>query len=47
MVTIKDTSKDTDEECIIHSKSDNTEVINYDEPEEISKEFFESPLSRY
>ena len=35
-------SKDNDEECIIHSKSDNTEImINY-EADEVMKEFFKS-----
>ena len=40
-------SKDTDEERIIHSKSDNIEVKINDEANEVIKELFESLLSRY
>ena len=40
-------SKDTDEERIIHSKSENIEVKINDEANEVIKELFESLLSRY
>ena len=31
----------------MHSKSDNIEVMTYDNPNEVIKEIFESPFSRY
>ena len=31
----------------MHSKSNNTEVLTYDDPEEIIEELFESLVSRY
>ena len=40
-------SKDTDEDCLMHSKIDNIEVTTYDGPKEIIEDFFESLLSRY
>ena len=40
-------SKDTDEERVIHSKSDNTEVTNYDGINEVIEELLESLLSGY
>ena len=39
-------SKDTDEDCLMHSKIDNIEVTTYDGPKEIIEDFFESLLSR-
>ena len=39
--------KDTDEEHVMHSKSDNIEVTTYDNANEVIKEIFESLLSRY
>ena len=40
-------SKYTDEEQIIHSKSDNIEVMTYDNANEVIKEIFDRYLSRY
>ena len=40
-------SKDTDEERVIHSKSDNIEVTNYDGIDEVIEELLESLLSGY
>ena len=40
-------SKDTDEKCVIHSKSDNIKIINYDKADETIKELFDSLLQRY
>ena len=40
-------SKDTDEKFVIHSKSDNIKIINYDKADEIIKELFDSLLQRY
>ena len=40
-------SKDTDEERVIHSKSDNIEVTNYDGINEVIEELLESLLSGY
>ena len=39
-------SKDTDEDCLMHSKVDDIEVTTYDGPKEIIDDFFESLLSR-
>ena len=39
-------SKDNDEEFVMHSKSDYLEMIN-DKPEEVIEELFQSLLSRY
>ena len=39
-------SKDVDEERVIHSKSDNIEFIPYDNANEVVNELFESLLSR-
>ena len=33
-------SKDIDEECLMHSKSDNLEVVIYDKADEAIKELF-------
>ena len=40
-------SKDTDEECAMHSKSDNTEFMIYHYADEVIEEFFESLLNRH
>ena len=40
-------SKDVDEEHVMHSKSDNKEFMSYDNANEVVKELFESLLSRY
>ena len=40
-------SKDTDQEHIMHLKSDNIEVITYDNVNEVTEETFELLLSRY
>ena len=40
-------SKDTDQEQIMHLKSDNIEVITYDNVNEVTEEIFELLLSRY
>ena len=40
-------SKDTDEECVMHSKSDNTETMINDNADEVIEELFKSFLSRY
>ena len=40
-------AKDTDQEQIMHLKSDNIEVITYDDVNEVTKEIFELLLSRY
>ena len=40
-------SKDINEEQIMHSKSDNIEFTTYDNADEIIEEIFESLLSRY
>ena len=31
-------SKDTDEDCVMHSKTDNIEIVIYDKADEIIKE---------
>ena len=40
-------AKDTDQEQMMHLKSDNIEVITYDDVNEVTKEIFELLLSRY
>ena len=40
-------SKDINEECAMHSKSDNIEIMVNDKPDEVTEEFFQSLLSRY
>ena len=40
-------SKDTDEEYAMHSKSDNIEILVNDEADEVIKEIFEQLLNRY
>lgn len=40
-------SKDTDEERLIHSKSNNIEITTYDKAYEAIKELFESLLKIY
>ena len=40
-------SKDTNEEQVMHSKSDNIEVMIYDNTNEVIEKFFELLLSRY
>ena len=39
-------SKDTDEDCLVHSKVDDIEVTTYDDPKEIIEDVFESLPSR-
>ena len=39
--------KDTDEECVMHSKSDNIEFMTYDNAHEVIEEIFASFLNRY
>ena len=39
-------SKDSDEEQVMHSKSDNIEVTAYDNANKVIKEIFESLASR-
>ena len=39
-------SKNTDEEQVMHSKSDNIEVMTYDNANKVIEEIFESLLSR-
>ena len=40
-------SKDNDEERVIHSKSDNKNFMIHDNPDEVIEELFESVLNRY
>ena len=40
-------SKDTDEEWVMHSKSDNVEILIYDKADEVIQKLFESLLPRY
>ena len=40
-------SKDNDKECVMHSNSDNIEIMTYDKVDEVIKELFESTLYRY
>ena len=40
-------SKDTDEECVMSSTSDNTEIIIYGKAHEVIKGLFKSLLSKY
>ena len=40
-------SKDTDEESVMHSKSDNIEIMISDKVDEVTEELFRSRLSRY
>ena len=40
-------SKDNDEECIMHSKSDNKEIMINDKADEFTEELFQSLLFRY
>ena len=40
-------SKDDDEERVMHSESDNIECMSYDNANEVVNELFESYLSRY
>ena len=39
--------KDTDEECVMHSKSDNIEFMTYDNALEVIEELFASFRNRY
>ena len=39
-------SKDIDEERVMHSKRDNIEIMSHDKADEVIKELFESLLSR-
>ena len=40
-------SKDTDEERVMHAKSDNIEITIYDKADEVIEELYESLLRRY
>ena len=40
-------SKDNDEECVMHSKGDNMEMIINDKADEVIQELFQSLLSRF
>ena len=40
-------SLDNDEECVMHSKNDNTEIMINDEEDEIIEELFDSLKNRY
>ena len=40
-------SKDNDEEHVIHSKSDNIEILINDKSDEVIEKLFESFLNRY
>ena len=40
-------SKDNDEECVMHSKSDNIEIMIKDKADKVIEELFQSLLSRY
>ena len=40
-------AKDNDEERVMHSKSDNIEIIINDEPDEVKEKLFQSYFSRY
>ena len=40
-------SNDTDKEHVIHSKSDNIEIMTYDKADEVIKELLESIFYRY
>ena len=40
-------SKDIDEERVMHSNSDNIEIMIYDKVDEVIEELLESPVSRY
>ena len=40
-------SKDNDEECVMHLKSDNTEFMISDNADEVIEELFQSLFSRY
>ena len=40
-------SKDTDKEHVMYSKSDNIEIMIYDKADELIKELFKSLLNRY
>ena len=37
-------SKDVDKECVMHSKSDNIEIIIYDKADKLFEEHFQSHL---
>ena len=39
--------KDTNEECVIYSKSNNLEIVINDKADEVIEELFESLFSRY
>ena len=40
-------SKDNEEECAMHAKSDNIEIMINDKTDEVIEETFQSLLSRY
>ena len=39
MVIICIATKDTDEDCVMHSKTDNIEIMSYDKSDEVIKNF--------
>ena len=39
--------KDSDKECVMHSKSDNLEIMIHDKADEVMEEVFQPLLSRY
>ena len=39
--------KDSEKECVMHSKSDNLEIMNHDKADEVMEEVFQPLLSRY
>ena len=40
-------SKDSDEERVMHSKNNNIEIMINDKADEVIEELFQSPFSRY
>ena len=40
-------SIDNDEECVMHSKSDNIQIMINDEVDKVIKKLFDSPKNRY
>ena len=40
-------SKYTDDGCVLHSKSDNIEIMTYDKADEAKEEFFQTLLSKF
>ena len=46
-ISSKDNDENNDEECVMHSKSDNIEILINDEADEVIEGLFKSLLSRY